>query len=62
MSVASIDSGVVRPLDLSEKGRRGKDVISLDRRLFMKFSAFTHVDDLDKATAALEATGLAAAL
>ncbi len=64
MSEASVDPAVVRPLDLSEKGRRGKEVISLDRRLFMKFTAFTDVDDddRDKAIAAIEATGLAAAI
>ena len=28
------------PLDLSEKGRRDGKVISLDRRLYMKFTAF----------------------
>jgi chlorite dismutase len=28
------------PLDLAEKGRRGSEQISLDRRLFMKFTAF----------------------
>ena len=28
------------PLDLAEKGRRGREEISLDRRLFMKFTAF----------------------
>jgi len=62
MSEASTDSDVARPLDLGEKGRRGKDVITLDRRLFMKFTAFTDVEDLDQATAALEATGLTAAV
>lgn len=60
----STEAAAARPLDLSEKGRRGKDVISLDRRLFMKFTAFTDVDagDRDKAVAALEATGLTAAI
>ena len=61
MSEARIDPAVLRPLDLSEKGRRGKEVISLDRRLFMKFTAFTGVDDMQAAIAALAATGLAAA-
>jgi chlorite dismutase len=58
MSDASIDPAVVRPLDLSEKGRRGKDIISLDRRLFMKFTAFTDVDDVDAAVAAIADSGL----
>ncbi|HEU4617546.1 MAG TPA: chlorite dismutase family protein [Gammaproteobacteria bacterium] len=35
----------VEPLDLSEKGRREGRVISLDRRLFMKFTAFTGCPD-----------------
>ena len=29
-----------QPLDLAEKGRRGGQEIALDRRLFMKFTAF----------------------
>jgi chlorite dismutase len=62
MSEARIDPAVIRPLDLSEKGRRGKEVISLDRRLFMKFTAFTGVDDQPAAVAAIEASGLAAAV
>ena len=61
MSEAKIDPAVIRPLDLSEKGRRGKEVISLDRRLFMKFTAFTGVNDQPAAIAALESSGLAAA-
>jgi Chlorite dismutase len=62
MNAPSGDPAVIRPLDLSEKGRRGKEVISLDRRLFMKFTAFTAVDDIEAAIEALEATGLAAAI
>lgn len=62
MSDAASDPAVVRPLDLSEKGRRGREIISLDRRLFMKFTAFTDVDDTRHAIKALEATGLAAAV
>jgi len=62
MSEATIDPAVVRPLDLSEKGRRGKEVISLDRRLFMKFTAFTGVEAPSAAVAALEASGLTAAV
>ena len=62
MSEASIDPAVVRPLDLSEKGRRGREVISLDRRLFMKFTAFTKVDDAAAACQAIEKSGLVAAV
>jgi hypothetical protein len=64
MSEASIDPAVVRPLDLSEKGRRGKEVTSLDRRMFMKFTAFTDVSasGREQAVAALEASGLVAAI
>jgi hypothetical protein len=62
MSDASSDPAVVRPLDLSEKGRRGQEIISLDRRLFMKFTAFTDVDATGRAVEALEATGLTAAI
>jgi hypothetical protein len=64
MSEATEDPAVVRPLDLSEKGRKGKDVISLDRRLFMKFTAFSGVepDKQDKAIAALEKSGITAAV
>ncbi|MGD8341202.1 MAG: hypothetical protein PVH89_10490, partial [Gammaproteobacteria bacterium] len=62
MSEASKDPAVVRPLDLSEKGRRGKEVISLNRRLFMKFTAFTDVEDTRRAIKALEDTGLTAAI
>jgi chlorite dismutase len=62
MSEAKTDPAVVRPLDLSEKGRRGKDVISLDRRLFMKFTAFTSVDNPVAAYSAIEKSGLVAAV
>lgn len=62
MSEAKINPAIVRPLDLSEKGRRGKEVISLDRRLFMKFTAFTGVDDAAAACAAVGHSGLAAAV
>lgn len=62
MSETSSDPAVTRPLDLSEKGRRGKEIISLDRRLFMKFTAFTDVDDTGAAIRAIEAAGLAAAI
>jgi hypothetical protein len=62
MSEASIDPAVIRPLDLSEKGRRGKEVISLDRRMFMKFTAFTGVFNPDKAVEVIEASGMVAAV
>jgi chlorite dismutase len=35
----------VEPLDLREKGRREGQVIGLDRRLFMKFTAYTGCPD-----------------
>ncbi len=51
-------------LDLSEKGRKDGEQISLDRRLFMKFTAFggaTHAD-VDGAAEALRKAGVAGAL
>lgn len=62
MTEAKIDPAVVRPLDLSEKGRKGREVISMDRRLFMKFTAFTGVKDSTAACKAIEASGLPAAV
>jgi chlorite dismutase len=62
MSEATIDPAVVRPLDLSEKGRNGKDVTSLDRRLFMKFTAFTGVRNAESACTAMKRSGLVAAV
>lgn len=50
------------PLDLSEKGLSRGEVTSLDRRLFMKFTAFGRCPDPRKAAAALEAAGIAGAL
>jgi chlorite dismutase len=50
------------PLDLAEKGRRGRDVISLDRRLFMKFTAFGGCASPEGATKALADAGVDAAL
>ena len=41
------------PLDLSEKGRRDGQPISLDRRLFMKFTAFGRCRDPERAARAL---------
>jgi chlorite dismutase len=52
----------VKPLDLAEKGRRGGQAISLDRRLFMKFTAFGKCPDADAAVAALAEDGVDGAL
>lgn len=52
-------------LDLAEKGRRGGRAISLDRRLFVKFTAFggcPHPDAARAAGDALERGGAAGAL
>jgi hypothetical protein len=49
-------------LDLSEKGRNKGEVISLNRRLFMKFTAFGGCTDIAPVAAALEASGLTGAL
>jgi chlorite dismutase len=48
----------VPPLDLSEKGTRDGQPISLDRRLFMKFTAIGGCADPHAAIQALEAAGL----
>ena len=50
------------PLDLSEKGRRGGEVISLNRRMFMKFTAFGGCRDIDAVVAAVADSGLDAAV
>ena len=50
------------PLELAEKGRRGSEVISLDRRLFMKFTAFGRCLDPHSAIDALEEAGVTGAL
>ncbi len=50
------------PLELAEKGRRGGQVISLDRRLFMKFTAFSGCADASAAGAALAEDGVDGAL
>lgn len=62
MTEAKIDPAVVRPLDLSEKGRNGREVTSLDRRLFMKFTAFTKVTNAAAACKAIKKSGLTAAV
>ena len=50
------------PLDLSEKGQRNGQQISLDRRLFMKFTAFGGCHDASAAIKALAASGVDGAL
>lgn len=50
------------PLDLSEKGRNKGEVISLNRRLFMKFTAFGYCTDVDAAIKAIDDSGLTGAL
>jgi len=50
------------PLDLAEKGRRAGQVISLDRRLYMKFTAFGRCLDLHAAVKALAEDGVQGAL
>jgi chlorite dismutase len=51
-----------QPLELAEKGRRGGQTISLDRRLFMKFTAFGGCADAAAATVALAEDGVDGAL
>jgi chlorite dismutase len=50
------------PLDLAEKGRRNGQVISLDRRLFMKFTAFGRCFDPHAAIKALQEEGVCGAV
>ena len=50
------------PLDLAEKGRRNGQEISLDRRLFMKFTAFGRCFDPHAAIKALAEDGVEGAL
>ena len=49
-------------LDLSEKGLKDGKPVSLDRRLFMKFTAFTGCPDAAEASTALAAAGVEGAL
>lgn len=51
-----------KPLDLAEKGRRGGEAIALDRRLFMKFTAFGGCSDPQAAITALAEAGVDGAL
>ena len=50
------------PLDLSEKGRNKGEVISLNRRLFMKFTAFGDCHDSGSVVDALATSGLTGAV
>jgi chlorite dismutase len=50
------------PLDLAEKGRRGGKEISLDRRLYLKFTAFGRCGDPHAAIKALAEDGVNGAL
>jgi chlorite dismutase len=52
----------LKPLELAEKGRRGGQEISLDRRLFMRFTAFGGCVDIEVVGAALAADGVDGAL
>ena len=65
----SEDKAAARPgpeepatLDLAEKGRRAGEVISLDRRLFMKFTAFGRCLDPHAAVKTLAEDGVQGAL
>ena len=51
-----------QPLDLAEKGRRGGQMIALDRRLFMKFTAFGRCFDPHAAIKTLAEDGAVGAL
>ena len=50
------------PVDISEKGRRGATPISLDRRLFMRFTAYGGCSDPAPVIAALTTAGVTGAL
>ena len=50
------------PIDLSEKGRRGATPISLDRRLFLRFTAYGGCSDPAPVIDALTAAGVVGAL
>jgi chlorite dismutase len=62
MSEAKDTAPELGPLDLAEKGRRGGQEISLDRRLFMKFTAFGRCGDPHAAIKALAEDGVKGAL
>ena len=59
---ATPESAEPGPLELAEKGRRGGKEISLDRRLYMKFTAFGRCPDPHAAIKALEEEGVVGAL
>jgi hypothetical protein len=59
---ASTQRAEPQPLDLSEKGLLRGEVISLNRRLFMKFTAFGGCGDPAPAIAALDRAGVTGAL
>ena len=50
------------PLDIREKGRRDGETIHLDRRLFMKFTAFGGCDSTEAAALAIERSRVRGAL
>jgi hypothetical protein len=52
----------IGPLELAEKGRRGGQEITLDRRLYMKFTAFGRCGDPHAAIKALAEDGVNGAL
>lgn len=60
MNAATTPPEEPKALDLSEKGLRGGQIISLDRRLFMKFTAFGGCNDPTAAVDAVKASGLEA--
>ena len=55
-------SGGASGLDLAEKGRRDGERISLDRRLFVKFTAYGNCVNAEAAIETLERSGAAGAL
>lgn len=55
-------ASAAEPLDLSEKGRNKGEVITLNRRLFMKFTGFGGCTDVDAAVRALADSSLTGAM
>lgn len=62
MSETTGTAAEIGPLELAEKGRRGGQEISLDRRLYMKFTAFGRCADPHAAIKALAEDGVNGAL
>jgi hypothetical protein len=62
MNASNMQTAAPRPLDLSEKGTRDGKPITLDRRLFMKFTAFGGCPDPAEAIEALESAAVTGAL